>query len=150
MPARLTSISSGRYSAVAAGFHLFVTLLLTLGSNVIEMRDEPLTIETSPGAGADTVVLRLQGPLTLSTLFSLQDVLRAHAARLTILDMSGVPYIDSAGLGTILMHYVSAEKNGRRLVLAGVSDRVKSLIQMTRVDSVLTLFPTVEAARQGI
>ena len=115
----------------------------------MEMRDESLTIETSPGVGADTVVLRLQGPLTLSTLFSLQDELRAYAARLTILEMSGVPYIDSAGLGTILMHYVSAEKNGRRLVLAGVSDRVKSLIQMTKVDSVLSIFPSVQAAEQG-
>ena len=115
----------------------------------MEMRDEPLAIETSPGSGADTVVVRLQGPLTLSTQFSLQDELRAHAGRLTILDMSGVPYIDSAGLGAVLMHYVSAQKNGRKLVLAGVSERVMSLIQMTKVDTVLTIFPSVEAAEQG-
>ena len=115
----------------------------------MEMRDEPLTIEISPGSRADTVILRLQGPLTLTTLFSLQDELRSHAGPLTILDMSGVPYIDSAGLGTVLMLYVSAEKAGRKLVLAGVSERVMSLIQMTKVDTVLKMYPSVEAAEQG-
>ncbi|MGA7709498.1 MAG: STAS domain-containing protein [Acidobacteriaceae bacterium] len=47
------------------------------------------------------------------------------------------------------MFYVSAEKNGRKLALAGVTDRVLSLIRMTRVDSVLKMFPSVEAAEQS-
>jgi anti-anti-sigma factor len=116
---------------------------------LLRMRDDSLTIETSSGSRADAVVLRLRGPLTLSTLFSLQDALQAQTARLTILDLSQVPYIDSAGLGTVLMFYVSAEKNGRRLALAGVSERVLSLIRMTRVDTVLSMFPSVEAAEQS-
>ena len=95
-------------------------------------------------------MLRLHGPLTLSSLFALQDGLRSQTAHLTILDLSGVPYIDSAGLGTILIYYVSAEKNGRRLALAGVNERVASLIRMTRVDTVLSMFPTVEAAEQSL
>jgi hypothetical protein len=47
------------------------------------------------------------------------------------------------------MFYVSAEKNGRKLALASVTDRVLSLIRMTRVDTVLKMYPTVEAAEQG-
>jgi anti-anti-sigma factor len=117
---------------------------------LLGMRDDSLTIDTSSGSRADAVVLRLQGPLTLSTLFSLQDALQAQTAHLTILDLSQVPYIDSAGLGTVLMFYVSAEKNGRKLALAGVSERVLSLIRMTRVDTVLSMFPSVEAAEQSV
>lgn len=113
------------------------------------MRDDALTIESSPGAAAGTTVLRLCGPITLSTLFSLKDALGAQTAPLTVLDLSQVPYIDSAGLGTILMFYVSAEKNGRKLALAAVTDRVLSLIRMTRVDTVLSMFPSVEAAEQS-
>ncbi|MGO8720675.1 MAG: STAS domain-containing protein [Acidobacteriaceae bacterium] len=113
------------------------------------MRDEPLTIETSPGSRADAIVLRLSGPLTLRTLFSLQEALHAQTAPLTILDLSQVPYINSAGLGAVLMFYVSAEKNGRKLALTGVTERVLSLIRMTRVDTVLSMFPSVEAAEQG-
>jgi anti-anti-sigma factor len=112
------------------------------------MRDEPLTVEVVPGSRAETVVLQLRGPLTLSTLFALQDALRFQPANLTILDLSQVPYMDSAGLGTILISHVSAEKNGRKLVLAGVSERISSLIHMTRVDSVLHVSPTVEDAER--
>ena len=95
-------------------------------------------------------MLRLKGPLTLGTLFPLQDELRAQTVPLVIVDLSGVPYIDSAGLGTVLMGHVSAEKNLRRMVLTGVSERVLSLITMTRVDTILTMFPTVEAAEQSL
>lgn len=108
-----------------------------------------MTIESSRGTHPDTIVLRLQGPLTLSTLFALRDALQIHTAHRTILDLTQVPYIDSAGLGTILMFYVSAEKVGRKLALAGVTERVLSLIRMTRVDAVLTMFPTVEAAESA-
>ena len=114
------------------------------------MRDEPFTIEAAPGSHADAVVLRLKGPLTISTLFPLQDHLHAQKVPLTILDMTEVPYIDSAGLGAILMGHVSAEKNARRLVLVGVSERVMSLVRMTRVDTVLTTFPTIEAAEESL
>ena len=113
------------------------------------MRDDALTIETLPGSRPDAVVLRLTGPITLSSLFPLKDTLGAVTEQLIILDMAQVPYVDSAGLGTILMFHVSAEKNGRKLALAGVTDRVLSLIRMTRVDMVLSMFPSVEAAQQS-
>lgn len=117
---------------------------------VSKMRDEPLTVETVPGSRVGTVVFRLRGPLTLSTLFALQDALRFQPADLTILDLSQVPYVDSAGLGTVLISHVSAEKNGRKLVLAGVNERVTSLIRMTRVDSVLRMSATVEEAERNL
>jgi anti-sigma B factor antagonist len=113
------------------------------------MRDDALTIETLPTSRADISVLRLSGPITLSSLFPLKDTVGALTSHLTILEMSQVPYVDSAGLGTILMFHVSAEKNGRKLALAGVTERVLSLIRMTRVDTVLGLFPSVEAAEQS-
>ena len=125
-------------------------MFLGQSSTVVGMRDELLTMETVPSSRPDVAVLRLQGPLTLSTLFPVQDELRALTARLVIVDMSGVPYIDSAGLGTILMYYVSAEKNARKLVLAGVNERVESLIRMTRVDTILSTFPTVEDAERSL
>lgn len=113
------------------------------------MRDDALTIETLPSSRPDAIVLRLNGPITLTSLFPLKDALGALTSHLIILDMSQVPYVDSAGLGTILMFYVSAEKNGRKLALAGVTDRVLSLIRMTRVDTVLSMFPSIEGAEQS-
>lgn len=131
------------------GFNRFVIKLSRSRSNVMWMRDDALTIETLPGSRSDAIILRLQGPITLSSLFPLKDTLGTVTQHLTILDMSQVPYVDSAGLGTVLVLYVSAEKSGRKLALAGVTERVLSLIRMTRVDTVLSMFPSVEAAEQS-
>jgi anti-anti-sigma factor len=113
------------------------------------MRDEPLHLEVHPGSTPDAVVVRLQGPLTLHTLFPLQGTARAQTAPLLVLDMTEVPYIDSAGLGAVMMLHASAGNKGRRLALAGASERVMSLIRMTRVDAVLSLYPTVADAEQS-
>ena len=51
------------------------------------------------GATGSTTILRLKGPLTISTLFLLQDTLREIPDGDTVIDVSEVPYIDSAGLG---------------------------------------------------
>jgi anti-anti-sigma factor len=114
------------------------------------MRDEPLTYSYTPGQREGTMILRLIGPLTLSTMFGFQDEFRSVTPQVLIMDMSEVPYIDSAGLGLIMNYYVAAQDRGRKLLLAGVNDRVKALFEMTRVQNVLTSFPTVEAAEASL
>ncbi len=93
--------------------------------------------------GADTAVITLSGALTLGTSLKtadmqIQDVLDGGLHRL-VLEMSGVPYLDSAGLG-LLVHAagLSAERGGA-LRLAAVTERVASLLRLTHVD---TLLPT--------
>jgi anti-anti-sigma factor len=114
------------------------------------MRDEPLTYSFAPGRGAGTTVLKLAGPLTISTMFGFQDEFRTATPQVMILDMSETTYMDSAGLGLIMNYYVSAMDHGRRLLLAGVNERVKALLEMTRVQGVLTTFPSVEAAEASL
>jgi anti-anti-sigma factor len=64
--------------------------------------------------------------------------------------MSETTYMDSAGLGLIMNYYVSAADHGRKLLLAGVNERVVELFKMTRVQGVLTSFPTVEDAEASL
>jgi anti-anti-sigma factor len=109
------------------------------------MPDAPLTIAiTTPSASA--TVLKLDGPLVIAHLFQFQTALRAQTSSLIVLDLAGVPYMDSSGLGAILNGYVSAQKSGHRLVLAAVNDRVKALIQLTKVDSILKVFADTDSA----
>jgi anti-anti-sigma factor len=67
-----------------------------------------------------------------------------------ILDLSGTPYMDSAGLGLVMNYYVSAQNHGRKLLLAGVNERVASLLEMTKVQDVLTSFPSVGEAEASL
>ena len=114
------------------------------------MRDEPLTYSSTPGKSEGTTVLKLSGPLTISTMFGFQDAFRATTPQVLVLDMSGVPYMDSAGLGLIMNYYVSAMDHGRKLLLAGVNERVVELFKMTRVQGVLTSFPSVAEAEASL
>ena len=110
------------------------------------MPDAPLTYTIEPGSAPGTTIIALSGPFTLSNLFAFQHELRATQAPLLILDLSGVPYMDSAGLGVLMNAYVSAEHAHRAFRLAGVSERLLALLQMTRVDQVLSIHPSVQAA----
>lgn len=96
------------------------------------------------------MILQLVGPLTLSTIFGFQDEFRATKPQVLIVDLSKTPYIDSAGLGLLMNYYVSAEHNGRKLLLAGLNHRIVAMLEMTKVQGVLKSFPTVEAAEASL
>jgi len=117
-------------------------------SNLWRMTDLQIRIdEGSSGAH----ILHLIGPLTLSTLFGFQDLVRkAEHKNGLILDLSEVPYMDSAGLGSILGAYTSCQSHGQSFALANVSQRVVTLLQVAKVDALVPRFDTVERAEQHL
>jgi anti-sigma B factor antagonist len=114
------------------------------------MRDEPLTVTAAAGRGAGVTILMLKGPLTLQNTFDFQDDLAQHKPAVLILDLTESPYMDSAGLGLLMNCYVSAEKNGRTLLLAGANERIHALLQMTKVHLILKNYPTAADAEASI
>ena len=111
------------------------------------MLEKELSYVTSAGAKEGTVILTLEGPFTLGNMFQLQGELRSLKPACLIMDMAGVPYMDSAGLGVVMNYFVSAQSAGRTVILVGVNERVKALMEMTKVDSVLKMVDSVEAAQ---
>ena len=110
------------------------------------MRDDPLIYTILDGTPEGTVIVKLTGPLTLANIFTIQSELRAIQAPVTVFDLSESEYMDSAGLGVLVNFYTSAVKNDRRIALAGVNQRIEALLDMTRVKSLLRVFPTVAEA----
>ena len=108
------------------------------------MSSEQLTIErlAAPGQG----VLRLKGPLTTQNISPFQNAMRGEDAPTMILDLTEVPYIDSAGLGSLISTFVSRHKAGRRLALVGVNKRVAKVFEVMRVDSLFLQFRTLDEA----
>jgi anti-anti-sigma factor len=102
--------------------------------------DSPLSFDLSEGRTPGTRIFRLTGPLTLRNLFEFQTALRDEPQPgRTVLDFSGVPYMDSAGMGAIVNYYVHCQKEGAALVVAGVSSRVMELFKLTKVDTVIPM-----------
>jgi anti-sigma B factor antagonist len=111
------------------------------------LSDAPLSIERADGQAPGTRIFHLNGPVTLTNLFVLQPILRQDPPqRLAILDLSRVPYMDSAGMGAVINYYVHCEKHGCKLIVAGVSSRVLELFKMTKVDRVIPMAATVDEA----
>jgi anti-sigma B factor antagonist len=97
---------------------------------------EHLTIETeSTPSGA--LVLKLVGHLTLRTLFDFQEAARRDASHAMIIDVAGVPYMDSAGLGAVISVFASCQRTKRGFAIVGVADRIHTLFQVTKVDGLL-------------
>ena len=109
--------------------------------------DGTLKIEPAPGSKPGIVILRLEGPLTLNTVSPLRALFRGtEPPRHTILDLSGVPFMDSAGMSEIINHEVYCRDKHVQLSLAAVTPRVLGMFHTTRLEQVLTLTGTVEEA----
>ncbi|HZP23707.1 MAG TPA: STAS domain-containing protein [Terriglobales bacterium] len=109
------------------------------------MQDKPLEIEKIEKAPG-TTVLRLHGPLLLGNFFPLQTMVRADNSDLLIIDVTDMPYIDSAGIGCLVGAHVSRENSGRKMVLVGANDRLVNSLKVTKVEQLFVIVPTVEQA----
>jgi ABC-type transporter Mla MlaB component len=114
------------------------------------------SIERVPGKAPCTLIFRLTGPFTardrygsltplaLSNMLDFQSIPSETPPSLNILDLTGVPYMDSTGLGMIVTHFARCQAKGIRMSVAGSSKRVLDLFNMTKVDTILPLAATVE------
>jgi anti-sigma B factor antagonist len=105
------------------------------------MATEPLEIER-----LDQGVLSFRGPLTMENVPPFMNAVRREGAPTMILDLSGVPYLDSSGLGSLVSAYTSCAKSGRRVALTGVNNRVRKVFEITKVDQIFLTFPTLSDA----
>jgi anti-sigma B factor antagonist len=108
------------------------------------MPSEPLQIER-----LDRGVLSFRGPLTMENVPPFLNAVRRESAPTMILDLSGVPYVDSSGLGSLVSASTSCRKAGRRLALTGVNKRVLKVLEITHVENVFLMFPRLEDALEA-
>lgn len=76
---------------------------------------------------------------------SLLDVLDKGPLRI-IVNLSGVPYMDSSGVAALVKLLSRTRKCGAQLCLVGLTKRVQSLFEITRLDVVFTICTTEKDA----
>lgn len=69
------------------------------------------------------------------------------ASRQVVLNLAGVSYLDSGGLGTLVGVYSSARSAGADIKLAGIGQRLRDLLQVTKL---VTVFETYDSEQQAI
>jgi len=97
----------------------------------------------------DPNVLRLEGEIDLhvspAVTTSLNEMITERPTRLVV-DLSGVTYIDSAGLAAFIGAKQNVEAYGGKFALAGVQEAVRSIFEISRLDQLFSIFPDVDAA----
>jgi anti-sigma B factor antagonist len=93
----------------------------------------------------DTAVIVFTGPLTLGTSLQvadtrLQKTIDGGYSKLVV-NLANVPFVDSAGLGTLVHASGLAKERGGMLRLCCVNDRIASLLRMTLTDGLLPVDP---------
>ena len=63
-----------------------------------------------------------------------------------VLNLSGVSYIDSGGLGTLVSLFTTAQKAGGSIKLANLTERVGDLLQVTKLLTVFEVYDSEEKA----
>lgn len=67
-----------------------------------------------------------------------------------ILDMSELEFLGSVGIGAIVTAHNRARTFNGRVSVVNPKPEVASLLRLTRVDQLASVFPTLEAARQAL
>ena len=110
----------------------------------------PAAIETLQGASAETAILKVSGPLTIHNFFEFQDLTRRQTARVLLIDLSSVPYIDSAALGSLVGIHVSRESSNKKYAIVGANERLQNLFRVTTIYQFLATFPTLAEAEAAL
>jgi anti-anti-sigma factor len=66
-----------------------------------------------------------------------------------VLDLSGVDFIDSAGIGVLAVWLGSVERNGGKVAIAGATGRVKASLELTHLDRVAAMYLDVASAHSA-
>jgi anti-anti-sigma factor len=97
-----------------------------------------------------TAVFRLTGRMAFGTrLHEIETQISEfadHGIYKLILDLSGVEFLDSAGLGVLLLLYGNIKARGGHLRLVAPKPKVLAVLKMTHTDSILSVAPSLEVA----
>jgi len=106
-----------------------------------------LNVSTAEGNGWS--VVSVSGEIDISTATEFDDTLKAAMAssQRVVVDLSGVRFMDSTGLGVLMRAQKQrGDDAAAGLRLAAPPARVERLLNVTKLDTVFAVYPSVAAA----
>ena len=73
-----------------------------------------------------------------------------HSTTNVILNLSGITFIDSAGLGILVSMWTSSKSVGRVLKFASVRGKVKQVLDTTRLSGIFEIYDDVDQAIKNV
>ncbi len=110
------------------------------------MQPAQLDLEKLSASNNGSLVTRLSGKLSLETVHNFLQTMRPEPAAHLVLDMSGLSFLDSAGVGALVTIFVHRRNSGKSFALAALTGQGAAVLQVAGLAKLLPSFPTVEAA----
>lgn len=98
------------------------------------------------------LVVAVQGQLVVSNRQEFKQMVLdevERGARQVVIDFTDTAYIDSSGLGALVSLGKRIRESGGELRLAGLNDDLRTLFELTRLDTLFPLYNTRDAALLG-
>ncbi len=96
-----------------------------------------------------TVAHGLKGAVETHLKDRIDDLVREGCLQIVI-ELKQVPYCDSSDIGRIIRAHLSARQAGARVRLCNLSQRVRAIMKMTRLDTVLEIYDNEESAMASL
>jgi anti-anti-sigma factor len=91
----------------------------------------------------------LDGPKGTQLRHTVEEAIQA-GTRIVLIDCTAVEFMDSSGLGALVMALKQMRASGGRLALCAINDQIKMLLKLTDMDSVFETFADRSAFDQSI
>ena len=109
-----------------------------------------MDLKTTTRQSGEVTIVDATGRIALGEeSAALRDLMRdlvAKGDRKILLNLAGVEYIDSSGLGTLVSSVTTARKQGADIKLVNLNDKVDDLMQVTRLYTVFDIADDEETA----
>lgn len=106
-----------------------------------------LKVRSEKREGAVVVIPSGEIDLTSSPVLRVElKRLQAERPDRLVIDLADVPYMDSAGVATLVEAMQFARKNNTRLILCSMQDKVRSIFEISRLDTVFTIVRDQQSA----
>jgi anti-anti-sigma factor len=103
--------------------------------------------------GTSAHVVTIQGKVNFEVTAQLRDVIRdtvtTHQPKLLVINLEGVNFIDSSGLGLLVAARNSVDKNSGKLHLCGLPPSVKKTFEQTNLTNYFSIFSNEQDALRG-
>jgi len=107
--------------------------------------DSPIRSIEWMGADRRAVVVKVAGDIDLGRSAEFQRALLelpAQRPERIVVDLSGVPYMDSSGVASLVKLLSRVRRSGVGLKLVGLTPRVRGVFEITRLDKVFDILPS--------
>ena len=103
---------------------------------------EPFKLDLTPQPSSDSnlKIVRLDGKLALENVHNFIATMRAETAPRLVLDMSGVSFLDSAGVGALVQLFVHRKALGQKFSLAGLTPQGRAVMEVSGLMKLLPIY----------